>query len=113
MGKIKTHAGSFQDMRKHRFEGRKFIYEGRGFWSPYFPKKINSEEIISLEQINEDNKVKVLGAAGWGLAGAAVLGPDIAIPHCARLCAVRGLGVHQCWWCVRAYQPEQEYADDR
>lgn len=75
MGKIKTHAGSFQDMRKHRFEGNKFIYEGKGFWSPYFPKKIDSEEIANLEQIDEDNKVKVLGAAGWGLAGAAILGP--------------------------------------
>lgn len=75
MGKIKAHAGDFKDGGVHRFERNKFSLYEKGFWRGLFPKTIKAGEVAQLEQITEDNKVKVLGAAGWGVAGGVVFGP--------------------------------------
>ena len=32
-------------------------------------------DVENLEEVSEENKVKVLGAAGWGTVGAIALGP--------------------------------------
>ena len=43
----------------------------------WLPKYVNYDmsRIKQLDELSEDNKVSVLGAAGWGTIGALALGP--------------------------------------
>jgi hypothetical protein len=90
MGTVFIHAGDFMESRKHRFTKRGFEYEQPpkltgivgglakliGLYGYLWSQEvIQRDQIEQLEQVTEDNKVKVLGALGWGVAGLAVFGP--------------------------------------
>ena len=64
------------DYSGHRAE---LTVGGIGFYADYDEVKPSMQyygsDIKNIEEITEENKVRVLGAAGWGLLGTLVAGP--------------------------------------
>ena len=78
---IKVLAGDFKNRSENgaqaAFTSRLFMFADpdAGFaWSPKYVS-YGTSQIDELGEVSEDNKVRVLGAAGWGTLGAVVLGP--------------------------------------
>ena len=77
MARYKLLAGDFMGAPERRVD---FFF--RAFILPdpkhkWLPKNVSYSinQVKTLEQVTEHNQVKVLGAAGWGTAGALALGP--------------------------------------
>ena len=79
---FKTIAGDFQnDVKVHAFVVDKFHMQlpAKGMLSAIFGKpkieRIPVSEIEELETASEENVKRIGGTVGWGVAGAALLGP--------------------------------------
>lgn len=73
--KLEVHAGDFKVGKHHRFIdngvfGKKLVMRKK-----FFADKIKMDQIESVEIASEESVKRLGGAAGWGLAGAALLGP--------------------------------------
>ena len=73
---MKVLAGDFQT---NSAIGASFSFGMFSFPDPeaWLPKLVHYEmsDVDELDEVSEENKVKVLGAAGWGTVGALALGP--------------------------------------
>ena len=82
---IKVLAGDFQNSSASGAKASFISALGAGAFSfpdpsvdfAWTPKAVRYgvDSIVELEEVSEDNKVQVLGAAGWGAVGALALGP--------------------------------------
>ena len=72
LGRIDVHAGDFKNGNESQSVHGKFLMKKEG---KFLREKIKPTEIEKLELATEENVVSVGGAAGWGIAGAALLGP--------------------------------------
>ncbi|MDN3525633.1 hypothetical protein QWY79_10190 [Halomonas sabkhae] len=71
MAKIKVHAGDFSKINAQYTFGS-FVLNEPGKWTS---TSYSSNDIEVLEQASEENVKRLAGTAGWGVAGAALLGP--------------------------------------
>lgn len=71
-GEFKVHAGDFGSNANAQFAGKTFMMPNPGGW-----KKVDyqSEDVDTLEQATEESVKRIGGTVGWGMAGAALLGP--------------------------------------
>ena len=71
-GSFKVHAGDFKKGPGHRFMSNQLIMlvEGR-----FLGETIEASQIEELEVASEQNVKRLGGTVGWGIAGAALLGP--------------------------------------
>lgn len=72
MAKIKVHAGDFENIDGHFFAGMFTLFQKGKIWSS---ERIQVADLKSIDIANEESMRKVGGILGWGLAGAALLGP--------------------------------------
>lgn len=77
MTKINIHAGDFHHGKIGRFDGKQFLlpYGKRSWWDGYPIAKIPASELETFDLASEENVKKIGGTVGWGIAGAALLGP--------------------------------------
>ena len=71
-GSFKLLAGDY-DGHEAMFTSNKFVFRPKGKITG--GKTYGVANIESLEQLDEENKKKVLGTLGWGTAGLVALGP--------------------------------------
>ena len=72
MAKIKVHAGDFA---KHGalFFGKQFTFmEPDKVWTK---AKYDVSDVVDMDVANEESVKRIGGTVGWGVAGAALLGP--------------------------------------
>lgn len=71
-GTFRVCAGDFKEGKEHQFVGGILIMRSAG---KFLREKIQLEQIQSLEPASEEAVKRVGGTVGWGIAGAALLGP--------------------------------------
>jgi hypothetical protein len=78
IGEIKVHAGDFREGKHHLFlpgrpgkPGKLLMKKPKKF----FRERISTAEIEELDNASEESVKRLGGTAGWGAAGAMVLGP--------------------------------------
>lgn len=71
MAKIKVHAGDFSKINAQYIFGS-FQLNEPGKWTA---TSYGSEDVEEIDQANEESVKRITGTAGWGIAGAALLGP--------------------------------------
>lgn len=77
MGKINVHAGDFAKGKGSQFlNGTLLADNGKRNWlgNPKW-EKVTSDQFDTLEVATEENVKRLAGTVGWGIAGAALLGP--------------------------------------
>ena len=72
LGEIEVHAGDFSKGKHSQFVGNKLVMSVPGKW---FRQNIPAKEIATVELATEESVKRLGGTVGWGLAGAALLGP--------------------------------------
>jgi len=72
LGLFEVHAGDFQKGKEHQFMAGKFTMKKKG---KFFRQTIPVSEVEELEVASEENVKRIGGTVGWGIAGAALLGP--------------------------------------
>jgi hypothetical protein len=72
LGRIDVIAGDFKKGLESQYVHGKFLMKHEG---KFFREKILPSEMEQLEQATEEAVISVGGAAGWGIAGGALLGP--------------------------------------
>ncbi|MCE8020181.1 hypothetical protein HOP51_08640 [Halomonas sp. MCCC 1A11036] len=72
-GSFKIHAGDFGEKKDAQFVAKTFLMPKPGaFWGQ---EKYDISQVEVLEQASEENVKRLGGTVGWGVAGAALLGP--------------------------------------
>lgn len=71
-GSFEVHAGDFKKGKDHQFLKNQLIMKVEG---KFRREKIEASLIEELEVASEENVKKLGGTVGWGIAGAALLGP--------------------------------------
>ena len=71
-GRFEVHAGDFKKGTDHQFYGGAFIMQGK---RSSVREKIRISKVQNLEVSTEESVKRLGGTAGWGVAGAALLGP--------------------------------------
>jgi hypothetical protein len=78
---MKVLAGDFKTSSENgasaAFRSGRFSFPDPEVGFAWFPKLVHYDmgNVDELDEVSEENKVKVLGAAGWGTVGALALGP--------------------------------------
>lgn len=73
MAKVTVHAGDFIKGGNNTFHFGMFNLKTAAH--PYMGESIAASELASVDVASEENVKKVGGTVGWGVAGAALLGP--------------------------------------
>lgn len=71
-GSFEVHAGDFKKGNDHQFLKDVFIMKSE---RRFFREKIPMAQVEELEVASEESVKRLGGAVGWGIAGAALLGP--------------------------------------
>lgn len=76
MAKLKVHAGDFTTGKNSQFLNGVFLMDTgkRGFFGVKW-ERIPATELAEVEEASEESVKRLGGTVGWGLAGAALLGP--------------------------------------
>ncbi len=72
LGRFEVHAGDFKKGNEHQFLAGKFVMKSDG---KFFRETILASEVDTLEKASEESVKRLGGTVGWGVAGAALLGP--------------------------------------
>ena len=84
VGSFEVHAGDFKKGKNHGYAIKQGVFSNYlllrrswRLWSPWrlFREKVKFKKIASVELASEESVQRLGGAAGWGIAGAALLGP--------------------------------------
>lgn len=71
-GRFEVHAGDFEKGNAHQFVGGKLIMKVPGKFSR---EDITLDQLETVEVVSEESVKRFGGTVGWGMAGAALLGP--------------------------------------
>tara|TARA_B100000929_G_C15496091_1_gene416024 strand:- start:432 stop:797 length:366 start_codon:yes stop_codon:yes gene_type:complete len=75
LGEFKVHAGDFATNRKAMFTGGMFTMPDKEDMWAWKVHRYMPNDVEELAQASEDNVKRIGGTVGWGVAGAAILGP--------------------------------------
>lgn len=71
-GSFEVHAGDFKKGKDHQYVGGKLIMKVPG---KFFRENITLDQIETVDTASEESVKRIGGTVGWGVAGAALLGP--------------------------------------
>ena len=71
-GTFEVHAGDFKKGKEHQFMKDAIHMKSK---KKFFREKIPVSQIEKIEVASEESVKRIGGAVGWGIAGAALLGP--------------------------------------